>query len=474
MKVCIVGLGYIGFPTACVVAQAGHDVLGIDLNREIVDKLNHGGIHILNEDGLAEIAREAFASGHLRVSEHAEPGDVFILAVPTPCRPVLGCDRANEVKEQVAAASHDSRGETGIPGQYLTLQDEHHDIPTFSADLSYVEQAACGVAPYIRPGNLVILESTVSPGTTNTLVRKVLEAGSGLTCGKDFYLAHAPERVLPGHILRELIENDRIIGGVDDKSTEQAVAFYRTFVRGNVIGTDSTTAEVVKLMENTYRDVNIALANEFALICEELGVNVFQTIALANRHPRVNVLKPGPGVGGHCIAVDPYFLIEAVPEKARLISVARQVNSAMPLHVLSLFCGMVDESKALGRKTEKVTALGVSYKADVGDERESPSLQVIERIRAAGYDVVVHDPYVPRFSGYTLEDAIRGADAVVLLTDHTVYRSQFVPEKVVALMRQRLILDTRGFCGEEWDRAGFRVVRLGVGTGEQRCWRARL
>lgn len=471
MKVCVVGLGYIGFPTACVVARAGHDVLGIDLNSEIIDKLNHGGIHIVNEDGLAEIAREAFVSGHLRVSGHPEPGDVFILAVPTPCRPMLGRAQTDEAREEVAAAGQDSRVETGIPGQYVASQEEHHSMPMFGADLTYVEQAAHDIAPYVRPGNLVILESTVSPGTTNMLVRKVLEAGSGLTCGEGFYLAHAPERVLPGRILQELTENDRIIGGVDEESTERAVAFYRTFVHGNVIGTDATTAEVVKLMENTYRDVNIALANEFALICEELGVNVFETIALANRHPRVNVLRPGPGVGGHCIAVDPYFLIEAVPDKARLISLARQVNSAMPLHVFNLFRGMVDEAKTLGKEIEKVAALGVSYKADVGDERESPSLQVIERIRAAGYDVVVHDPYVPRFSGCTLEDVVRGVDAVLLLTDHTVYRSEFVPERVVGLVRQPLILDTRGFCGEEWDKAGFKVVRLGVGIGRQRHWR---
>lgn len=458
MKVCVVGLGYIGFPTACVVARAGHDVLGVDVNSDLIDKLNNGGLHIVNENGLAEIAREAFSSGRLRVSRSPEPADVFILAVPTPCRRLPDSVEIGAARKEVAAAVQDFGPAADVPGECGVPAG-----PRFGADLTYVEQAARDIAPYLRPGNLVILESTVSPGTTNVLVREVLEAGSGLLCGRDFYLAHAPERVLPGRILEELTNNDRVIGGVNEESTERAIAFYRTFVHGDVVGTDATTAELVKLMENTFRDVNIALANEFALICEKLGVNVFEAIALANRHPRVNILKPGPGVGGHCIAVDPYFIVEAVPERARLISLARQINSSMPHHVLELVRHVTKRAREAGTVIEKVAALGASYKPDVGDERESPALEVARLLVAEGYDVSIHDPYVERFSRTPLTDVLSGADLLVLLTDHQVYRSELRPNDVRKLMRRNFIVDTRGFFGGEWDKAGFEVVRLGVG-----------
>lgn len=458
MKVCVIGLGYIGFPTACVVARAGHEVLGVDVNSDLIDKLNNGGLHIVNENGLAEIAREAFSSGRLRVSKSPEPADVFILAVPTPCRRLPDSVEIGAARKEVAAAVQDFGPAADVPGECGVPAG-----PRFGADLTYVEQAARDIAPYLRPGNLVILESTVSPGTTDVLVRKVLEAGSGLVCGRDFYLAHAPERVLPGRILEELTRNDRVIGGVNEESTERAIAFYRTFVQGEVVGTDATTAELVKLMENTFRDVNIALANEFAFICEKLGVNVFEAIALANRHPRVNILKPGPGVGGHCIAVDPYFIVEAAPEQARLINLARQINSSMPHHVLELVRNVTKRAREAGTVIEKVAALGASYKPDVGDERESPALEVARLLVAEGYDVSIHDPYVERFSRTPLTDVLSGADLLVLLTDHQVYRSELRPNGVKKLMRQNFIVDTRGFFGGEWDKAGFEVVRLGVG-----------
>ncbi len=459
MKVCVVGLGYIGFPTACVVARAGHNVLGVDVNSDLIDKLNNGGLHIVNENGLAEIAREAFSSGRLRVSRSPEPADVFILAVPTPCRRLPDSVEIGAARKEVAVAVQDYGPAADVPGQCGVPAG-----PRFGADLTYLEQAARDIAPYLRPGNLVVLESTVSPGTTDVLVREVLEAGSGLVCGRDFYLAHAPERVLPGRILEELTQNDRVIGGVDEESTERAIAFYRTFVQGDVVGTDATTAELVKLMENTFRDVNIALANEFALICEKLGVNVFEAIALANRHPRVNILKPGPGVGGHCIAVDPYFIVEAAPEQARLISLARQINSSMPHHVLELVRNATKRAREAGTIIEKVAALGASYKPDVGDERESPALEVARLLAAEGYEVSIHDPYVERFSRIPLIDVLSGADLLILLTDHQVYRSELTPSGVKKLMRRNFIVDTRGFFGSEWDKAGFEVVRLGVGA----------
>lgn len=467
MKVCVVGLGYIGFPTACIVARAGHEVLGVDVSSNIIDKLNKGGLHIVNEDGLWELAREVFSSGRLRVSTRPQPADVFIVAVPTPYRrfaeeavtSAVGKELAVESRGHEGSASSLSFSEAAV--SRVAVSEEA--ILKFGADLSYVEQATREIAPYACPGNLVILESTVSPGTTDRLVRGILEEETGLVCGRDIYLAHAPERVLPGRILKELTENDRIIGGINSESTERAVSFYRTFVHGEVVGTDATTAELVKLMENTFRDVNIALANEFALICEELGVNVFEAIALANRHPRVKILKPGPGVGGHCIAVDPYFIVQAAPERAKLISLARRINSSMPYHVLCLVERIAWEAKQAGMPIKKVVALGASYKPDVGDERESPALEVADLVSAQGYEVSIHDPYIARFSQKALPDLLRGADLVLMLTDHTAYRNELDPSDARQLMRQPLIVDTRGFFGPEWDEAGFRVVRLGVG-----------
>ena len=467
MKVCVIGLGYIGFPTACVVARAGHEVLGVDVNSEIIDKLNNGGLHIVNEDGLSELAREVFSSGRLRVSDRPETADVFILAVPTPYRRFAEGAVAPVAKREVAVGSEEHGGSVGSPssveGEVSRSEVAGEGTPKVGADLSYVKQATREIAPYVRPGNLVVLESTVSPGTTDGLVRGILEGETGLVCGRDIYLAHAPERVLPGRILKELTENDRIIGGINRESTERAISFYRTFVHGEVVGTDATTAELVKLMENTFRDVNIALANEFALICEKLGVNVFEAIALANRHPRVKILKPGPGVGGHCIAVDPYFIVEAAPERARLISLARQINSSMPYHVSGLVERIAREAGQAGIPIQKIVALGASYKPDVGDERESPALEVANLISAQGYEVSIHDPYIARFSQKALPDLLIGADLLAMLTDHNVYRNELNPVDVKRLMRQPLILDTRGFFGPEWDEAGFRVVRLGVG-----------
>jgi UDP-N-acetyl-D-mannosaminuronic acid dehydrogenase len=458
MKVCVVGLGYIGFPTACVVARAGHEVLGVDVDSTLIHRLSNGDLHLINEDGLADIARDAFLSGKLRVSQRPETADVFVIAVPTPCRKVAGTQGVSPTEGELAGA---------LSAAHAGPMSTDEAVVRRGADLTYVRQATHGIAPFIRAGNLVILESTVPPGTTNGFVRGILEERVGLVCGEDMLLAHAPERVLPGQILREMIDNDRIVGGVNDKSTDCAVAFYRTFVNGQVFGTDATTAELVKLMENTFRDVNIALANEFALICEQLGLDVFEAIALANRHPRVNVLKPGPGVGGHCIAVDPYFIIEAVPDKARLVSVARQVNSSMPRHVLDLVMDLTRDVLESGVRVQRVTALGASYKPNIGDERESPALQVALLLAKEGYEVTIHDPYVARFSRTDLLQSLRGSDLLVMLTDHEVYRDQLEPRAVARQMRHPFIVDTRGFFGYEWDKAGFTVIRLGVGRGRR-------
>lgn len=454
VKVCIIGLGYIGFPTACVVTKAGYEVLGVDTNSDIIIKLKNGGLHIINEDGLADIAREAFNEGRLRVSDKPEPADVFIIAVPTPFR-------QNFYRQENSLAGNDVVAEK-VAATSVKDRFRGNDLP-YTADLSYVERATRDLATYLSKGNLVILESTVPPGTTVNLVQTVLEEETGLVCGHDFFLAHAPERVLPGNILHELIYNDRVIGGVDSESGERAVAFYKSFVKGDVVKTDATTAELVKLMENTFRDVNIALANEFALIAEKLGVDIFHAISLANRHPRVNILKPGPGVGGHCLAVDPYFIVQVVPETARLISLAREINSTMPYHVMRLFEGIATRCAQKGKPVKKVALLGASYKANVGDERESPAIKVAHLLSEKGYPVVIHDPYIEIYNSLSLDDVVRRADVLILLTDHDIYRAQLEPHKVFNLMRQPVVLDTRGFFGQEWDAMGFEMIRLGVG-----------
>jgi UDP-N-acetyl-D-mannosaminuronic acid dehydrogenase len=472
MKVCVIGLGYIGFPTACVIADAGHEVIGVDVNVDLVEKLNNGGLHIVNEDGLADLAKRACSSGYLRVSDHPEKSDVFILAVPTPLRHRKGS--ATEVASQPSAQSCGD-GKTG--GDIATcvsareaaataeIDVSSHAAASFRADLSYVKDATHSIAPFVKAGDLVILESTVPPGTTANVVCNILQRETGLDCSLDILVAHAPERVLPGNMLHELKHNDRIVGGMNVDATECAVAFYKSFVLGDVIGTDATTAETVKLMENTFRDVNIALANEFALIAERLGVDVFEAISLANRHPRVSFLKPGPGVGGHCIPIDPYFIIQSAPEEAQLIKLARCINSYMTYHVLCLLESLAQEAEGVGKRIHTVGVLGASYKANVGDERESPSLEIACLAENKGYDVIIHDPYIERFAKMSLKEVIQQADALILLTDHDVYKSQLTTENVKSIAGEDLpwILDTRGFFDSQWDAEGYRVRRLGVG-----------
>ena len=283
-SVCVVGLGYIGLPTASLLCSRGYQVRGVDLSEAVVETINRGQIHIVEPD-LDVMVRSAVTAGQLSASVEAGPADIFLIAVPTPI-------------------------------------DENR-----SPDMGAVRAAVAAIAAHLQPGNLVILESTSPVGTTENIVAPILEE-SGLKVGEDVFVAYCPERVLPGRILTELVENDRVVGGVNQRSTDEAIDFYETFVRGEVIGTDSRTAEMVKLTENSFRDVNIAFANELSMICANQGISVWNLIQLANRHPRVNILQPGPGVGGHCIAVDPWFIVHAEPERARLIRTSREVNLA--------------------------------------------------------------------------------------------------------------------------------------------------
>ncbi len=332
-KICILGLGYIGLPTASTFATHGIHVLGVDVNPEIIETLRSGGLHI-QETGLREALKEALDSGNLTVSTQPEEADAFLIAVPTPF-----------LEDQV--------------GEYEGVQYK-------LADMRAVTSAAEAIVPYLRKGNLVVLESTSPPRTTIDLVQPILER-SGLKAGSDFHLCYSPERVLPGQILRELIENARVIGGVTPESARLGADLYATFVRGEIIQTDATTAEMVKLMENTYRDVNIAIANEFSRLAEKFGVDVWEAISLANRHPRVKILRPGPGVGGHCISVDPWFFVESAPELTPLILNARRVNDGQPHFVVEKV------RQALGSLEGKhIAVLGLAFKPDVDDLREVP------------------------------------------------------------------------------------------------------
>ncbi len=428
---CVLGLGYIGLPTASTFATHGLDVIGVDINAHVIETLRNGGIH-LHEPGLRTLVEAAFKSGHLRVSQQPAEADAFIIAVPTPF----------------------------LDDRYGEYEGRTYKM----ADLSAVKAASEAIVPYLRKGNLVVLESTSPPGTTEKVVAPILER-SGLKAGVDFYLAYSPERVLPGQILRELIENARVIGGLTPESARAGRDLYATFVKGEIILTDATTAEMVKLMENTYRDVNIAIANEFARLAERLGVNVWEAIALANRHPRVKILSPGPGVGGHCISVDPWFLVEAAPDLARLIRTAREVNDGQPHFVREKV------RKAFGGslKDRRIAALGLAYKPDVDDLRESPAIEAIHLLQQEGAQVKAFEPFKPAaqvkgvFTVPTLEQALADAELILVLVRHTMF-VHFDPQMVAAQTPARLIVDTvNAWDAERWQSAGFRLLRLGNG-----------
>jgi len=414
-RLCVLGLGYIGLPTASMFAVAGLSVIGVDPNPRVRAALASGQLPI-EEPELETLVTAALQSGHLQVRERAEPADAFIIAVPTP------------------------------------LEDQR-------ADLSYVERAARDIVPLLRRGNLVILESTVPPGTTRDFLAPIL-AESGLMPGRDVCIAHCPERVLPGRILLELVENDRLAGGITPRCADRAADLYGAFVKGDIMRTDATTAEMVKVMENTFRDVNVALANEFALIAEHVGVDVWEAINLANHHPRVNVLRPGPGVGGHCIAVDPWFLVDAAPQAARLIRSAREINDQMPEHV-------VHALERLAPPPASIALLGVTYKAEVDDIRESPALHVAQLAAQRGFDVRLCDPHVsPELAGLPapllpIEQAVRDVDLVALLVDHRAFRELDI-DLIAALVKRRRLYDARAALDHAaWRARGFVISVLG-------------
>lgn len=416
----MLGLGYIGLPTASTFATYGLKVIGVDTNPKIVYGLNNGELHLF-EPGLRTLVQAALQSNNLVVREQPAPADAFIIAVPTPFK-----------------------------------EDK-------KADLDAVIAAAESIVPHLQAGNLIILESTSPPRTTQDILAPILEKSGG-KAGRDFHLAYSPERVLPGHILRELIENARVIGGINAASAQAGKDLYSTFVRGDIILTDATTAEMVKLMENTYRDINIAAANEFARLADQFQVDIWEAISLANRHPRVNILNPGPGVGGHCISVDPWFLVEAAPDTAQLIRTARQVNDSQPRYTLNFIRRCLGDLKG-----KKITVLGLSYKPDVDDLRESPAVGTAYLLKDAGADVTVFEPYRKDFSmdgihvAGSLEEAIQNADTLLLLVGHSQFK-QFDPRTLREITTARVAVDAvHGWDRDAWLAAGFKFHRLGDG-----------
>jgi UDP-N-acetyl-D-mannosaminuronic acid dehydrogenase len=330
------------------------------------------------------------------------------------------------------------------------------DIGTKKADLSYVKSAAESIVPYLKRGDLIILESTVPPQTTNNLLIPILEK-SGLSADEDLFVAYCPERVLPGKILTELVKNDRIIGGFNEKSAEMAREIYRTFVEGDIPLTDCTTAEMVKLMENTYRDVNIALANEFMKVSELMRTNVWEAVFLANKHPRIHIHQPGPGVGGHCIAVDPWFIVDIDKGRTELIQTARRINDGMPDFIVEIV-----EQELKEKENPVITVFGVAYKGNVGDTRESPAIQIISILKEKGFEVRIYDPLVKSFDFELihLDEAVKGSDCILVLVDHKLFNSLNI-EEIYNAMRTKRIIDTRNILSPAWKAHGFSVKVLG-------------
>ena len=407
-KLSVVGLGYVGLPTAAIFAGRGLDVLGVDINAEIVELINQGKVHLVEPD-LDKMVHDAVGAGKLRAATEPEPADAFILAVPTP------------------------------------FTDER------KPDLSHLQAAAESLKGVLKKGDLIVVESTVPVGATESLSARLSDLCPKLSfpheagAEADIMIAHSPERVLPGHVIRELTQNDRVIGGISPRCGERAAALYRLVVEAECLLTTAPTAELIKLSENAYRDVNIAFANELSVICDRLGIDVWEAIELANHHPRVNVLQPGPGVGGHCIAVDPWFIVDSAPDDTDLIRAARKVNDAKPHHL----AGRIVEA-ARDLKDPVIACLGLAYKADIDDLRESPAITVVRELAGADAgEILTVEPHIdalpPALEGLcnitkaNLEEALEKADVVVLLTDHRAFKD--VPRK---RLEGKRVFDARG------------------------------
>ena len=383
MKACFIGLGYIGLPTAIIAANSGVDVVGVDINPKVVEKINKAELHII-EPGLDVLLTQVIGQGSLRASSVPEEADAFFIVVPTP------------------------------------FKGDHEP------DVSYVESATRSVIPVLKPGDLFVIESTSPIGTTEAMAELIFAERPELR-GK-IYIAYCPERVLPGNIIYELIHNDRVIGGIDEASTERAKEFYGRFVKGELFSTNSRTAEMCKLTENSSRDVQIAFANELSLICDKAGIDVWELIKLANRHPRVNILRPGAGVGGHCIAVDPYFIVSAYPEQAKIIARAREINNYKSDWCAEKIISTILRFTLDNNRKPVVALMGLAFKPDIDDLRESPAMHIVNNVIEAdtGAELLIVEPNIkshPRFALTEAGEAYRRADIVVYLTAHTPFKS---------------------------------------------------
>ena len=413
--ISVIGLGYIGLPTAAVFASCKIKVIGVDVNQAAVDTVNEGKIHIVEPD-LDMVVQAAVTGGYLRATTTPEPADAFLIAVPTP------------------------------------FKGENHE-----PDLKYIEAASKSIATVLKKGDLVVLESTSPVGATEQMAEWLAEARTDLTFPQqageesDIRIAHCPERVLPGKVLEELVSNDRVIGGMTPKCTELASQLYKTFVKGECVGTNARTAEMAKLTENSCRDVQIAFANELSIICDKLGIDVWELISLANRHPRINILQPGPGVGGHCIAVDPWFIVSKTPEEARLIRTAREVNDSKPNWVLDkVKIAISDFLQAHPEKTSKdvsIACYGLAFKPDIDDLRQSPALNIVKQIiNTHSGSVFAIEPNISELPESlngatlaTLDKALDECDIHVLLVDHKEFKGAFP--------KTGLFIDTKGIWG---------------------------
>lgn len=412
MKICVIGLGYIGLPTSAMFASNGCEVIGVDVSESVVETLNRGHIHI-EEPGLEDVVKKNVQTGTFRASLRPEKADAFIISVPTP----------------------------------------NNDDEYLSCDLTYVLKATESIIPYLEKGNVVIIESTIAPRSTEDFIKPMFEK-VGFKIGKDIYLAHCPERVLPGKILYELKHNNRIVGGITPKCTEQAAKVYEIFVEGEIIKTEAKTAELSKCMENTFRDVNIALANELTKICYKLDINVLDVINMANKHPRVNIHLPGPGVGGHCLAVDPYFIAAKAPDDAKIIRLGRDTNCSMPQFVSEKIEMLVSNIE-----NPKIAIFGMTYKGNVDDVRESPAIEVVERLKEKEYNVVINDPHVKNSEYIKMNEAVSNADIIVILSDHNEYR-ELNHKEIAQEMRTPQLFDTKGIIKEQ-ENSGLKVINFG-------------
>lgn len=414
-QICVVGLGYIGLPTAAVLANSGYNVVGVDINKDVIDNLNKGKITI-EEPYLGELVEEVVKGNRLQGKYNPCESDIFIICVPTPIK-------------------YDK-----------------------TSDISYVINASNSILPYIKKGNIVILESTSPVGTTEKIIKPILEK-SGLDIGTDIYLGYCPERVIPGKIIEELCNNDRIIGGINEVSALRIKDVYENFVKGQLFITDTNTAEMVKLTENAFRDVNIAFANELLKICDLLGINVWELISYCNKHPRVNILNPGPGVGGHCLAVDPWFIVETSNELANIIKKSRETNDSMPMYVFTEIERLTKNIK----ENKKIAILGVSYKKDIDDIRESPIIHLAKILKENNYEVSIYDPYVNECDCLKgdLVECVKGSDLLLIGVDHSIFKDINYKD-VYDSMRGKFILDTRNYLNkDDIEDIGFKYGLIG-------------